>query len=190
MPGPTLPPPLPNTLAIPMGFGAQIRALQECQHAQNLRISTLERENTELKACKPPPRHLLARIDALEAYNAHLVARRKEAVAQLLALRTLHQESANAFLVRAADVECDDLEGMLGVYGTAMTTVLNQHQRALGQMRFHDRMYAYPAAAGIPQGVAHGAEGYGCSYAYPPCYSQSGYCHAHQQPYACRVCGR
>ncbi|KAF3033182.1 hypothetical protein E8E12_002184 [Didymella heteroderae] len=180
-------------MTIPMGFGAQIKALQEAQREQADRINALERENAALKRSQQPSPDLFARIEALEAHNAHLTARRKEAVAQLLNLRTLHQESANAFLVRATDIEDDDLEGMLGVYGTSMTTVLNQHQRALGQMRMNGHMnapLAYGIAAGGPAGVPHAAGCYPVSYAYPPTYNQTGYCHAHSQPYPCRVCGQ
>ncbi|KAJ4379831.1 hypothetical protein N0V86_005015 [Didymella sp. IMI 355093] len=180
-------------MAIPMGFGAQIKALQDAQREQANRIAALERENTELKTSRTSSPELLARIQALEAHNAHLTARRKEAVAQLLNLRTLHQESANAFLLRATDIESDDLEGMLGVYGTSMTTVLNQHQRALGQMRINGQMnvpLAYGIAAGGSAGVPHAAGCYPVSYAYPPSYNQTGYCHAHSLPYPCRVCGQ
>lgn len=174
-----------------MGFGAQIKALQDAQRSQAARIASLERENAELKASQQPSPALLARIEALEAHNVHLTARRKEAVAQLLNLRTLHQESANAFLIRASDIEDDDLEGMLGVYGTSMTTVINQHQRALGQMRMNGQMNASLAyGTGAPTGVSHGAGCYPVSYAYPPNYNQAGYCHAHSLPYPCRVCGQ
>lgn len=167
-----------------MGFGAQIKALQEGQREQAARIAVLELENAELKASKERSMDLLARIEALEQRNAHLTARRKEAVAQLLNLRTLHQEASNAFLVRASDIESDDLEGMLGVYSTSMTTVINQHQRALGQMRVNGHMPAYGTA------IAQGAGCYPISYAYPLNYNQTGYCHAHQVPYPCRICGQ
>ncbi|KAF1362711.1 hypothetical protein EJ07DRAFT_106424 [Lizonia empirigonia] len=185
MSGPT-PPPISAPLTIPMGFGAQIKALQEAQRSQAERIAYLERENALLKATSPQHSSLAARISALEAHNAHLTARRKEAVAQLLNLRTLHQEASNAFLVRASDIEADDLEGMLGVYGTSMTTVLNQHQRALGQLRAGGSaaLQAYCVAA---------PSGGGCwpvSYAFSPGYNQTGVCHAHQVPYPCRVCGQ
>jgi hypothetical protein len=194
MSGPSSPPRLTTTaMTIPKGFGAQIKALQEAQREQVNRIAALERENSELKASHTSSPELLAHIEALEAHNAHLTARRKEAVAQLLNLRTLHQESANAFLVRAADIESDDLEGMLGVYATSTTTVLNQHQRALGQMRSNGQMnapLAYGIAAGGPSGVPHAAGCYPVSYAYPPSYNQNGYCHAHSLPYPCPVCGQ
>ncbi|KAJ4403275.1 hypothetical protein N0V91_006678 [Didymella pomorum] len=166
-------------MTIPMGFGAQIKALQEAQREQADRITALERENAALKVSQQPSPKLLARIEALEAHNVHLTVRRKEAVAQLLNLRTLHQESANAFLVRAADIESDDLEGMLGVYGTSMTTVVNQHQRVLGQMRMNGQVNA---------SLVYGC--YPVSHAYPPNYNQAGYCHAHHLPYPCRVCGQ
>jgi hypothetical protein len=173
------PPPAPNNpLPIPLGFGAQIKALQETQHHQALRIATLEQENTLLKTTSPSLSSLLARIEALEQQNAHLVARRKEAVTQLLNLRTLHQEANNAFAVRAVDIEADDLEGVLGLYGTSMTTVLNQHQRALGQMRAQW------------QGGGAAAGGWPVGYAYPVGYGQMGYCLAHQVAYPCRACGK
>lgn len=182
-----------TTMTIPMGFGAQIKALQEAQREQADRITALERENAALKVSQQPSPKLLARIEALEAHNVHLTVRRKEAVAQLLNLRTLHQESANAFLVRAADIESDDLEGMLGVYGTSMTTVVNQHQRVLGQMRMNGQVNAslvYGAPAYGSSGVPHAAGCYPVSHAYPPNYNQAGYCHAHHLPYPCRVCGQ
>lgn len=199
------------TLTVPMGFGAQIKALQETQRVQalrtatlerenatqTLRIAILERENAALKASiftvsaatstdfptaqHPPSPTLLSRIEALENHNHHLTQRRKEAVAQLLNLRTLHQEASNAFAMRATDIQEDDLEGMLGVYGTSMTTVLNQHQRALGQMRGSAQIQRHYLAA-----VAGGHGG----YAYPQTYGQSGYCHAHSLPYPCHVCGQ
>jgi hypothetical protein len=182
-----------TTMTIPMGFGAQIKALQEAQREQADRITALERENAVLKGSQQLSPDLLARIEALEAHNAHLTARRKEAVAQLLNLRTLHQESANAFLVRAADIESDDLEGMLGVYGTSMTTVVNQHQRVLGQMRMNGQVNAslmYGTAAYGPASMPHASGCYPVSHVYPPNYNQTGYCHAHQLPYPCRVCGQ
>lgn len=160
-----------------MGFGAQIKALQEAQRSQADRIAMLERENTLLKASRAHSPDLLLRIEALEQHNAHLTARRKEAVAQLLNLRTLHQEANNAFAVRTTDIQPDDLEAMLAAYGTSMTTVLNQHARALGQMRSSGQLPAY----GTP--FLHVV---GC---YPPSYSQIGYCHAHQIPYPCGACG-
>lgn len=162
-----------------MGFGAQIKALQETQLAQASRITSLELENATLKALTQRLSDLLARIELLEQQNAHLTTRRKEAVTQLMNMRTLHQEASNAFLVRASDIEPDDLEGMLGVYGTSVTTVLNLHQRALAQMR--------NGQVGV-----YGAAGVGCpvGYAYPAGYGQSGYCLGHQIPYPCRVCGQ
>lgn len=112
-----------------MGFAAQIKALQETQDKQAERIASPEHENAELKAAKA--QHLLMRIEALEQHNQHLTARRKEAVAQLLNLRTLHRGANNAFHLRSIDIQPDDLEGVLTVYGTSVTPVVNHHQRAL-----------------------------------------------------------
>jgi hypothetical protein len=179
MSGPTTAP-----LTIPMGFSAQIKALQESQRTQALRLTTLEHENAILKVSTPHFPDLLARIEALEQQNVHLTARRKEAVAQLLNLRALHQEATNAFLVRASDMEADDLEGMLGVYGTSMTSVLNHHSRALGKLCALGHGALYGVAVLQDQGRCP------VGYAYPLNYSQAGYCHAHQIPYPCRICGR
>ncbi|KZM23957.1 uncharacterized protein EKO05_0009340 [Ascochyta rabiei] len=181
MSGPTTAP-VSAPLTIPMGFGAQIKALQEQQRQQADRIAVLEHKNALLQSSHPAPSTLLARIEALEQQNTHLTTRRKEAVTQLLNLRTLHQEASNAFLVRASDIEADDLEGMLGVHATSITTVLNHHQRALGQLR--------PLGHMPPYGTA--IQGPGCypvGYAYPTQYNQTGYCQAHHFPYPCRVCG-
>lgn len=185
MSGPT-PPPTSAPLTIPMGFGAQIKALQEAQRSQAERIAYLERENALLKASSPQRSSLASRISALEAHNAHVTARRKEAVAQLLNLRTLHQEASNAFLVRASDIEADDLEGMLGVYGTSITTVLNQHQRALAQLRAASLGPVLPHCVAAPSGAGCWPVGYAVS----PGYNQTGVCHARQVPYPCRVCGQ
>ncbi|KAF9694426.1 hypothetical protein EKO04_007285 [Ascochyta lentis] len=166
-------------LTIPMGFSAQIKALQENQRTQAARISALEHENALLKATHRTPTNLPTRLQTLEHQTAHLTARRKETVAQLLNLRTLHQEASNAFLVRASDIEEDDLEGMLAVYATSITTVLTHHQRALGQLRALGHRHGYVAGGCCP-----------VAYAYPALYSQTGYCLAHQVPYPCCVCGR
>ncbi|KAF1924282.1 uncharacterized protein M421DRAFT_424920 [Didymella exigua CBS 183.55] len=178
------PPPPQHTTpaAIPMGFSAQIRLLRETQLSQAHRISALEHENSLLKAslshsCSSETQ---ARISALEAHNTYLLARRTEAVTQLLNLRTLHQESANAFLVRAGDVGEDDFEGMLGVWATSVTTLLNVQQRALGMVSARGQMSVF--------GGVHGAAGCGLGYAWMGG-AWVGWCYAHSLPYPCRVCG-
>ncbi|KAJ4355346.1 hypothetical protein N0V95_003021 [Ascochyta clinopodiicola] len=163
-----------------MGFGAQIKALQETQRHQAARITALEQENALLKATHPSPSTLHARVQALEQQATHQTIRRKETVTQLLSLRTLHQEASNAFQVRASDIESDDLEGMLGVHATSITTILNHHQRALGQLRALGQVPPYSQGLGCYSG----------GHAYPAQYGQAGYCLAHQFAYPCRVCGR
>lgn len=118
-----------------------------------MRVEVLESQNAALRSAVLIPKgknvDLLARIETLEKRleisdqrveslqnkNEHLAARRREAVAQLLNFRVLHQEAANAFQVRASDIQEDDLEGMIGVYGSTVTNVLNQHQHQLAQVR-------------------------------------------------------
>jgi hypothetical protein len=87
-------------MTVPMGFAAQIRALQVAQREQAVRLATLEQENADLKAFKESAQDFFDRIDALEQQNTHLATRRRECVAQLLNLRTLHQEASNAFDLR------------------------------------------------------------------------------------------
>ncbi|KAF1939820.1 hypothetical protein EJ02DRAFT_456583 [Clathrospora elynae] len=185
MPTPTTapsPPPTHTPMTVPMGFAAQLGALREGQREQAERIANLEKENKELKAAKDD---MLSRIHALEQHNAYFAARRREAVGQLSNLRTLHQEADNAFNMRTVDIQPDDLEGMLCVYGTMVTTAMNQHQRALGQMRANGQMPPYNTPISqCQQSVMPTA----LRYAYPPAYSQAGYCYAHNMPYCCRIC--
>ncbi|EUC38225.1 hypothetical protein COCCADRAFT_79749, partial [Bipolaris zeicola 26-R-13] len=163
-------------IAIPLGFGAQLRVLQQIQTDQTTRISSLERENLSLKSLIST---LTSRVEALEAHNASLAARRRELVAQLSSLRTLNQEADNAFQMRSADIQQEDLEGMLAVHSVMVATAVNQHQRALAQLRI-----------GMQGGaVVYGQQG-GVRYAYPPAYSDLGYCFQHNMPYCCQICGK
>ncbi|CAO2654587.1 Nn.00g113200.m01.CDS01 [Neocucurbitaria sp. VM-36] len=185
---PTPSPPL-APMAVPMGFAVQIKALQDAQREQAERIAALEHENTTLLAAIDSTQDLRARIAALEQHNAVLKGRRKEAVAQLLNLRTLHQEASNAFQLRTLDVQDDDLEGMLCVYGTSVTTVMNHHQRVLAHLRASPQnqvaTFTPPAPVMVqPMGPTP------VRYAYPAPYSPAGYCKAHNIPYPCRMCGK
>lgn len=214
-------PPTTTTHPLPLGFGAQIKALQETQSLLTHRITNLEHENAALKASlaahlhhhpahhappspSPSPKHpsphpssiltllsaLKSRIEALESHTNHLTHRRREAVATLLSLRTLHQESANAFQVRAEDVQDDDLESMLGVWGTSIVTVLVGVQMALGQMRGAYRggvMGMVGGAGTMAVGAVGGSMGEG-GWVYPRGYAANGYCVAHRVAYRCRVC--
>ncbi|KAF2129391.1 hypothetical protein P153DRAFT_375874 [Dothidotthia symphoricarpi CBS 119687] len=181
-------------MAMPMGFAAQIKVLQETQREQAERIAFLEQENAELKASED--QNLVARIDALERHNVHLTARRKEAVAQLLNLRTLHQEANNAFHLRSIDIQPDDLEGVLVVYGTSITSVVNHHQRALAHLSVGSQLAQtpmYSTTAPYPRYINQGClptSPMPIGYAYPAAYAQSGYCLAHNIPYPCRMCDR
>ncbi|KAF1841242.1 uncharacterized protein K460DRAFT_359755 [Cucurbitaria berberidis CBS 394.84] len=172
-------------IAIPMGFAAQIKALQESQRDQAERLSALEHDNASLQAFKDKTQALVARIEALEQHNAHLNARRKEAVSQLLNLRSLHQEADNAFQVRTLDIQPDDLEGMLCIYGTSITTVMSHHQRILAYLRTRSQVYTAPTPL-VQQPIGPTP----ICYAYPPAYTQAGYCRAHTIPYWCRICGQ
>ncbi|KAL1798553.1 hypothetical protein ACET3X_002590 [Alternaria dauci] len=170
---------------VPMGFAAQLRAVQEAQQEQAERIAKLEQENADLKASEQMVIDVADRIRAFEQHEAYVAARRREAVSQLLNMRTLYQEADNAFQLRTLDMQPDDLEGMLGVYGTLLTTTMNHHQRVLGHMCANGYLptYATPIAqthqAIVPMQYRH---------AYPPGYSDIGYCYAHNMPYHCRVC--
>jgi hypothetical protein len=174
-------------MTVPMGFAGQLRTLQEAQRDQAERIARLEQENAELKIFKDSMSNVLARIEELEQYNAYLAARRREAVGQLNNLRTLNQEADNAFQMRTSDIQPEDLEGMLCVYGIMLTTAMNHHQRALGQMRANSQLPAY--AAPLPQGQ-QAIMPMPYRHVYPPAYHQNGYCVAHNMPYCCRMCGK
>jgi hypothetical protein len=181
----TPPPNLGPITTMPMGFGAQLKIIQDNQHRQEQRITELEHENAQLRASQTKSQEeMLARITALEEQDANHAARRREAVSQLLNLRTHHQEAANAFQLRSQDIQPDDLEGMLSVYANSVTTVMNHHQRVLGQWRSYNGLnptYSTQFPAMHPQQV-HGA--------YPMAYTAQGYCRAHNVPYWCRACGQ
>ncbi|EUC42291.1 hypothetical protein COCMIDRAFT_67431, partial [Bipolaris oryzae ATCC 44560] len=174
----TSPPSIQIPFTVPLGFAAQLRVLHQIQLDHSLRILALESENSSLKTLTTD---LTSRIEALEAHNAHLAARRRELVSQLNNLRTLNQEADNAFQMRSADIQGGDLEGMLAVHSAMVATAVNHHQRALAQLR-----------AGMQGGVAvYGQQGQGgVRYAYPPGYSELGYCFQHNMPYCCQVCGK
>jgi hypothetical protein len=170
-----------------MGFGAQIKGLQETQREQAQRILDLETENKTLKTMRENTDKLAARVEVLEQRNADLNARRREAVSQFFNLRTLHQEASNAFHMRASDIQPDDLEGILCVYGTSTTTVLNHHQRAIGQMSSQMAMATHaPPVSQIQQPIGPTP----LCYQYPPGYNGGGWCTAHGIPYPCRMCGQ
>lgn len=191
-------------ITIPMGFAAQIRALQIAQREQAVRLATLEQENAylrainatskqenaDLKAFKESARNLVDRVNALEEHNTHMAARRRECVTQLLSLRTLHQEASNAFDLRAQDIQPEYLEGTLTAYTTSITSVVNHHQRALGALRSKNYVsptYAppvYTTPAPYPDTLTQ------ASYLYPSLYNQWGYCRVHNVPSRCRICGQ
>jgi hypothetical protein len=171
------PPPAPASIAVPMGFAGQLKALHAAQLTHEARISALEKENTELKASH---QDLLARVTIIEQENAALAAARRETVSQLLNLRTLHQEADNTFHQRSQDIQPDDLERMIGVYANAVTTVLSHHQRVLWQVRANGQMSTYAPATYSQQTRSP----------FPVAYNEAGYCHAHGVPYWCRTCGQ
>lgn len=153
-------------------------------------IGAFKHRNTHQAAEGNSTEDLINRIKALEQRNVHLTARRREAVDHLRTLRTLNQEAGNAFDIRTRDIQPDDLEGIICVHGIAMMSVLNHHQRVLGQLRSSGQKFAFniPAAATAPPGQQPGGPDT-VQYAYPTGYSKSGYCHAHNMPYKCRACG-
>jgi hypothetical protein len=177
-------------MTVPMGFAAQIRALQVAQREQAVRLATLEQENADLKAFKESAQDFFDRIDALEQQNTHLATRRRECVAQLLNLRTLHQEASNAFDLRAQDIQPDDLEETLTAYTTSITSVVNHHQRAIGALRSKHHVmpsyapHVYALSAQYPNTPTQ------MSYPYPLLYNQWGYCRVHNAHYRCQICGQ
>ncbi|KAI4645707.1 hypothetical protein J4E93_005285 [Alternaria ventricosa] len=174
-------------IIVPMGFAAQLRAVQEAQQEQAERIAKLEQENADLKDFEKKIIDLAARVQALEEREAYRASRRTEAVSQLSNMRTLHQEADNGFQQRTADMQPDDLEGMLGAYGIMLTTAMNNHQRMLGQMRANGQFPAYTTPVPQTRQVLAPVQ---MLRAYPPAYSEHGFCRAHNIPYCCRVCGK
>jgi hypothetical protein len=175
-----------------MGFAGQLRVIQDTQRAQEDRITALEKENAELKASQAETQGLIARVTAVEEYNADLAARRREAVSQLLNLRTLHQEASNAFILRSQDIQPDDFEGMVRVYASSVMTVMNHHQRVLGQLSVNGQISNYAtqnsyAACAPNSNYTYPQQG---NPVYPMAYDQNGYCRAHRAPYCCRTCGQ
>lgn len=169
------------------GQDMQISAIQNIVREQDNRIATFELEKNNVRAAQETHNQkVLARIEALEQHIEHQNARRKEAVATLLNIRTMHQDAANAFEIRARDIQPDDLEGILCVHGTSIVTVLNHHQRALAHLSANS--LSVPTANFV-HGAARAVQRVG-----PPAYAkgyQAGYyCQAHSQPYPCRVCGQ
>jgi hypothetical protein len=175
-----------------MGFAGQLRAIQDAQRTQADRIAALEKQNAELKSSQAEMQGFLTRIAAIEEHNKDLAARRREAVGQLLNLRSLHQEAGNAFILRSQDIQPDDFEGMVQVYASSVMTVMNHHQRVLGQLSVNGQIQNYATqssyAACAPNGTyTHHQQG---SAVYPAAYNQAGYCRAHGVPYCCRICGQ
>ncbi|KAI4618184.1 uncharacterized protein J4E87_007852 [Alternaria ethzedia] len=173
-------------MIVPLGFAAQLRAVQEAQREQADRIAKLEQENADLKDFKERIIDIADRVQALEQREAYRAARRREAVGLLSNMRTLHQEADNGFQQRTADMQPDDLEGMLGAYGIMLTTAMNNHQRMLGQMRANGQFPAYTTPVPQTRQVLAPVQRL---HVYPPAYSEPGLCHAHSLPY-CRVCGK
>ena len=170
-----------------LGFAVQLQVIQQVQRDQAERIAGLERENAELKGLKSNIIDILDRVQALERHNTYLAARRRELVAQLNNLRTLHQEADNSLPMCTVDMQPDNVEGMLGMYVTMVGTAMNHHQRALGQMHANGQFPAYVPSTSqghailMPSAYRH---------AYPPAYSEQGYCYAHNMPYCCRICSK
>lgn len=170
-------------MIVPLSFAAQFRAVQQ---EQAERIARLEQENADLKDFKERIVNIADRTQALEQREAYRAARRREAVGQLGNMRTLHQEADNGFQLRTADMQPDDLEGMLCAYSTMLTTAMNNHQHMLGQMCANGQFPAYTTPVPQTRQVLAPVQRL---HVYPPAYSEHGFCYAHSIPYCCRVCG-
>jgi hypothetical protein len=105
----------------PMGFAGQLKALEKHQQELTNVVGAMKQECEEKDA---KIAYLTSRVEALERVNETLDSRRREAVSQLLNLRTRHAEAANAFIMRTNDIQPDDLEGMLIAWGTTINTVM------------------------------------------------------------------
>ncbi|KAI4677076.1 uncharacterized protein J4E88_006883 [Alternaria novae-zelandiae] len=173
-------------MIVPLGFAAQLRAVQEAQQEQAERIAKLEQENADLKDFAKRIVDIADRVQALEQREAYRAARRREAVGLLSNMRTLHQEADNGFQQRTVDMQPDDLEGMLGAYGIMLTTAMNNHQRMLGQMRANGQFPAYTTPVPQTRQVLAPVQRL---HVHPPAYSEPELCYAHRLPY-CRVCGK
>lgn len=162
---------------------------------QDQRIATVETIMTGL----------VERVERLEQYNEHLLVRRKEVVGQLLNLRTLHLDADNAFMMRASDIQSDDLEGVLALCNTQIITTMSHLQRALAQLRTTSQhtvvqvpMYhtqpqqgpAVPPALATPPVVHHHVMAPRTGRWYPHWYSKGGYCMKHNTAFPCFTCGK
>lgn len=105
----------------PMGFAGQLKTLEKRQQELVDIVGTMKQESEEKDA---KIAYLASRVEALERVNETLDSRRREAVSQLLNLRTRHQEAASAFIMRTNDIQPEDLEGMLVAWGTTINTVM------------------------------------------------------------------
>lgn len=185
MPG--MPHPEQVAIGVPLGFAGQLRALQQAQREQAERIATLECENANLKKeLEAKITDLVERVGNLEKHQDLQTVRRKELVALLLNLRTLHLDADNAFQMRAIDIQPDDAEGMLGLCNTQMMTTMSHHQRAIAQLRVNAQyqtygMYHQQAHPPVMPSRTQGR--------YPHWYGREGYCLDHGTPYQCFTCG-
>ncbi|KAL6702564.1 hypothetical protein ACN47E_001347 [Coniothyrium glycines] len=175
-----------GSLVVPLGFAAQIKSLHDSQQEQTRRISELEAENRALKGMQDDLDRLVARVEQLERSNARFSDRRRAAVSHFLNLRTLHQDASNAFVIRTRDIQSDDLEGILCVFGTCQTTVMNDHHHALARIHANVQSGSYPP---LYTQTGQSVSPTPLYYAYPTKYTSSGYCLAHTCPYPCRACG-
>ncbi|EOA87616.1 uncharacterized protein SETTUDRAFT_161147 [Exserohilum turcica Et28A] len=183
--------PVPTLMSHPTGVASQTQPVQQMEHKlpdhssrTGEYITRLEQESAELKHAQ---NEMTDCIRMLEHHNAQLGARRKELVAQLSNLRTLNQDADNAFLMRKVDVEPDNLEAMLGIHNTMITTAINHQQHMLAQFRARHQAPVYVAHAPQYQAPVP-APAY--RHAYPAGYSEHGYCYAHNSPYCCRICSK
>lgn len=104
-----------------MGFAGQIKVLEKRQQELADVISDIKKESEEKDTTIDT---LATRVEVLERANKTLLSRRREAVSQLINLRTGHQEAANAFQLRTNDIQPEDLEGVLVAWGTTINTIM------------------------------------------------------------------
>jgi hypothetical protein len=174
---------------VPIGFAGQLKAIEHTQNVQQARMLALEQE----------VERLTARVITLEEHQANINARRRETVSQLLTIRPNHLEAGNAYLLRSQDIQPDDLESMLLIHATSMTTVMNHYQHILATMHTsiqyprHGPVYVPGLVNTSPQPlppVQPPHASYTNQSGYPPAYTEAGYCHAHGVAYWCRMCGQ